>query len=158
MVSHDRTFLDNVVTQTIVSMDDGHWREYAGGWTDLEAARAHEAKLAQEPDRAATSGGTKAAHPTSEPGASSPTAPGPDATGRSRAAKLNYREQRELESLPARIESLESEQKTIEAQLADPASYQTSGDAARPLRERFEAIEAELLEALDRWEALESRR
>ncbi len=146
LVSHDRTFLDNVVTQTIVSMGNGRWREYAGGWTDLEAARAHEAKLAQATGQASTSAASAGSAAKTRRSAAEP------------AVKLNYREQRELETLPARIEALETEQKTLEAQMADPASYQPGGDATRSLRERFDAIEAELLEALERWETLESRR
>ncbi|MFP5412941.1 MAG: ABC transporter ATP-binding protein, partial [Gammaproteobacteria bacterium] len=87
-----------------------------------------------------------------------PAGAGAAAPRSARAAKLSYREQRELESLPGRIETLEAEQKALEAQLADPASYQQGGDAVRAMRERFEAIEAELLESLERWEALEARR
>jgi len=149
LVSHDRAFLDNVVTQSIVSIGDGRWREYAGGWADVEAARAREAA-----DTA------QAAVRTAAASSAPPTAAAPGRSGAASArgtAKLSYREQRELESLPARIEALETEQKALEAQLSDPASYQTGGDSVRAIRERFEAIEAKLLEALERWEALESR-
>jgi ATP-binding cassette subfamily F protein uup len=166
IVSHDRAFLDNVVTQSIVSLGDGRWREYAGGWADVEAARGREAAdAAQAAAQAAASAtrATGAARATGGPdgGGDGPTGAGASAAaaqGPARPAKLSYREQRELESLPGRIEALEAEQKALEAQLADPASYQQGGDAVRAMRERFEAIEAELLEALERWEALEARR
>jgi len=158
IVSHDRAFLDNVVTQSIVSLGDGRWREYAGGWADVEAARGREAAdAAQAAASAARATGT--ARAAGGPDGSEHGPAGAGAAPRTaRAAKLSYREQRELESLPGRIEALEAEQKALEAQLADPASYQQGGDAVRAMRERFEAIEAELLDALERWEALEARR
>ncbi|MFP5407183.1 MAG: ATP-binding cassette domain-containing protein, partial [Gammaproteobacteria bacterium] len=151
LVSHDRTFLDNVVTQSIVSMGDGEWREYAGGWSDVQAAQARESRLEEVTARPASA----AAEPAK---ARRGGAAGAGAEPAERPAKLTYREQRELEALPARIDALEAEQKLLEAQLADPTSYQSGGDATRGVRERFAAIEAELLEALERWEALESRR
>ncbi|MFA7667025.1 MAG: ATP-binding cassette domain-containing protein [Burkholderiaceae bacterium] len=145
LVSHDRTFLDNVVTQSLVAIGDGQWQEYAGGWTDVEAARARELadKAARTPPPAARS--------------QTPPSGSTQGGGRSPRTKLSYREQRELDALPARIEALEAEQKTLETRLADPASYQEGGDTVRALRERFEAIENELLEALETWEALEAR-
>ncbi|HRO60632.1 MAG TPA: ATP-binding cassette domain-containing protein, partial [Burkholderiaceae bacterium] len=165
LVSHDRAFLDNVVTQSIVSLGDGRWREYAGGWADVEAARQQATEprsdaarradaLASRDDAAAASGGSSG---TATDGDRAGAADSP-APGDARRAKLSYREQRELEALPERIEALEAEQKSLEVQLADPASYQAGGDAVRALRERFDTIELELLEALERWEALESRR
>jgi ATP-binding cassette subfamily F protein uup len=154
IVSHDRAFLDNVVTQSILALGEGRWREYAGGWADVEAARAREAAdAAQAAARAA-----RTADRNDDPPAPAGVGSAGAAPRSARAAKLGYREQRELEALPGRIEALETEQKTLEAQLADPASYQQGGDAVRALRERFDAIEDELLEALERWEALEARR
>jgi ATP-binding cassette subfamily F protein uup len=188
LVSHDRAFLDNVVTQSIVWVGEGQWREYAGGWSDVEAARGREASDALAAKRAASAGasagsgagasaraGASHKEATSTSGADRGATEGKQAessaseTGglasvprpaaaATRQAKLSYREQRELESLPERIEVLEAEQKALEAQLADPTSYQGGGEAVRGLRERFEAIETELLEALERWEALEARR
>ena len=173
IVSHDRTFLDNVVTQSIVALGDGRWREYTGGWADVEAAQRREA--AQQREEAATLGAADAAARRSASGApragdGTPPGGGSQADGGATGsptgavrtaparAKLSYKEQRELEALPARIEALEAEQKALEARLADPASYQAGGDAVRELRERFDAIEIELLEALESWEALESRK
>jgi ATP-binding cassette subfamily F protein uup len=71
--------------------------------------------------------------------------------------KLSYREQRELADLPERIEALESEQRTLSAQLADPSTYTTPGADIRRIRERFDAIETELMHSLERWSELETR-
>jgi len=147
VVSHDRAFLDNVVTQTIVSLGDGRWREQAGGYSDYEAARADEARMAADAKAAA------APTPRETAGAAPVRAAAP-ATARRRPG---YAEQRELDALPDRIAALEQEQKALEQRLADPDSWQDPA-AARAMNERFAAIESELLEALERWEALESRR
>ncbi len=162
VVSHDRTFLDNVVTQTIVSLGDGRWREQAGGYSDYESARAEEAKnVADASSVGSPAGGASARRSGAdqEPSTAADRATG--AAGRASAAsarrKLGYAEQRELDALPARIAALEAEQKALEPRLADPDSWQDPV-AARATNERFAAIEAELLEALERWEALESRR
>jgi ABC transport system ATP-binding/permease protein len=72
-------------------------------------------------------------------------------------AKLSFKEQRELDALPGRIEALEAEQKALQQRLADPGLYAREHHAVPALQSRNEAIEAELLEALERWEALASR-
>jgi len=165
LVSHDRAFLDNVVTQTIAALGDGHWREYAGGYEDYElacareaAAQAHETADARARDASsprpvqigtegATGGGGTGRE--GEGAALAPTRPG--------RAKLSYKEQRELDALPGRIAALEAEQKTLGARLADPHTYSEAGADLKALNERFAAIETELLECLERWEALETR-
>jgi ATP-binding cassette subfamily F protein uup len=160
IVSHDRAFLDNVVTQSIVALGDGRWREYAGGWADVESARQREAAQARETNRTGQEAPAQTARAAGSATAGVSTAAATAAsasTAPTARTKLSYKEQRELASLPKRIEALETEQKTLEAQLADPANYQSGGDAVREMRERFEAIELELLEALEKWEALESR-
>ena len=153
VVSHDREFLDNVVTQSIVSLGDGRWQECAGGYAEVEAVRARVAQAAQAArtapgrERAPESGATAAN--------AAAAAPKPART------KLSYKEQRELEALPGRIAALEAEQAELAARLADPATYQArageDGASLKALNERAEAIETELLECLERWEALESR-
>ena len=140
LVSHDRTFLDNVVTQTIASEGDGHWREYVGGWSDYEAQRSR------------PNGAAVAATASSTPSTSSAAT----ATAARPRVKLSYKEQRELEALPARIAALEAEQKTIGAQLADPSRQRGGTQSLQALSERFAAIDEELLHCLERWEALES--
>jgi ATP-binding cassette subfamily F protein uup len=143
IVSHDRAFLDNVVTQSIVSMGDGRWQEYAGGYEDVERALARQA-----PPQAAPAAAARPAKPASAP-----------AADRAQRTKLSYREQRELEGLPDRIAALETEQSELSARLADPATYASTDQAAlKTMNARVEAIEAELLEALERWEALEARK
>ncbi|MCB1890357.1 MAG: ATP-binding cassette domain-containing protein [Rhodocyclaceae bacterium] len=138
LVSHDRAFLDNVVTQVIAAEGDGRWREYAGGYADWQRVR----QAAAEPPRST-------ARPRSE------TASRPD--GPKRPAKLSFNEKRELEALPDRIAVLEDEQAAVHARLGDPATYQDAGQDVAALKQRAEAIEAELDAALERWEALESR-
>ncbi|MBN9426241.1 MAG: ATP-binding cassette domain-containing protein [Burkholderiales bacterium] len=177
IVSHDRTFLDNVVTQSIVALGDGQWREYAGGYSDVEATRGREAAQTQTqaaPVRGganagaatgATTGasaaddvaaGTGAAAAAASTAGDAPSAAG--AAAAPRRVKLSYKEQRELDALPQRIADLEAEQKTLGEKLADPSTYQNDAAGVAAMNERFAAIEEELLTALERWEALEARR
>jgi ATP-binding cassette subfamily F protein uup len=148
LVSHDRAFLDNVVTQVIAADGDGTWKEYVGGyaeWVKQRPARAPDAgSVARQ-----NAGQSKASGATANPPASAPAA--------ARKAKLSYNEKRELEQLPARIEALEAEQAALEAALADPATYQPGAADVAALTARREAIEVELLDCLERWETLESR-
>jgi ATP-binding cassette subfamily F protein uup len=154
VVSHDREFLDNVVTQSIVSLGEGRWQECAGGYSEVEAVRARVAQATQ----AAKPAAARERAPDATAGQASGAAAG---TSKPARAKLSYKEQRELDALPARIAALEAEQTELAARLADPATYQARAgeDSAslKALNERAEAIEAELLECLERWEALEAR-
>jgi ATP-binding cassette subfamily F protein uup len=136
LVSHDRTFLDNVVTQVIVAEGDGMWREYVGGYSDWERVRPTTAQPA----------GAKEAPAKSE---SKPAA--------AKQKKMSYKDQRELETLPALIAGLESEQKTISARLADPDLYKQQPAEAQRLNQRFAEIDALLMESLEKWEALEAK-
>ena len=143
LVSHDRTFLDNVVTQVIVAEGQGLWREYVGGYSDWERVKAHEPK-------------PNAAAPKTAPAkAPEPAAPAPAAPGKK--VKLSYKEQRELEELPKLIASLEDEQSAITAQLNAPDFYKTNPADARRINARYSEIEDQLLEALERWEQIEAR-
>jgi len=140
LVSHDRAFLDNVVTQTIAAEGDGFWREYAGGyqdWADYQAKRKAEE--------------TSAPVKRAEPERVEPTAKVRADGNR----KLSYKETRELAELPGRISALEDEQKEIGLQLEDPALYQTDPLKANALSERLAEIDDELLVLLERWEELE---
>lgn len=137
IVSHDRTFLDNVVTQSIVFEGDGKLTEIVGGYADWQAWKAQQATSAQQ------SAGAKPPATT--------TSPKP--AGKS---SLSYKEARELEALPVQIQTLEVEQEALAGRLADPALYQDPPQAAA-LQARTEVIEAELLDALARWEALEAK-
>ncbi|MFD0669343.1 ABC-F family ATP-binding cassette domain-containing protein [Ramlibacter sp. MAHUQ-53] len=143
LVSHDRSFLDNVVTSTIAFEGDGRWREYEGGVQDwLTQSRRAQALAAQ-----AAAPAPKAAAPAPTPVAATSAAPGAK-------RKLSYKEQRELEGLPALIESLEKEQQSITDLLADGSLYSTDGARAAQLATRSAEIEDQLMAALERWEAL----
>jgi ABC transport system ATP-binding/permease protein len=147
LVSHDRRFLDNVVTSTIAWEGDespGFWREYEGGYEDWKLQRDRARAMRDKAARSA---------PAPTPAAPPPPAAAPVA----KKAKLSYKEQRELDGLPARIEALETEQKTLSALLAGTEIY--AGDAAKlaAAQARFAALDDELLTALTRWEELGAR-
>ena len=149
LVSHDRRFLDNVVTSTIAWEGDpaygGHpglWREYEGGYSDWKQQRARSRVVA-------------AAAPTPAPSAP-PSAPPSAAAARPRT-KLSYREQRELDELPARIEALEVEQARIAETLAGSEIYVNEPRRVGELNARHAQIEADLMAALERWELLAAK-
>ena len=139
LVSHDRTFLDNVVTQTIAAEGEGRWHEYAGGYSDWASYKAGVAK--------------EAARVKSE---AKPVAKAPEPV-KPKGDKLSWKEQRELEALPGKIAALEDEQAALTTRLEDPSIYQTDPQAAQRAAERLAAIDDELMILLERWEALESR-
>jgi ATP-binding cassette subfamily F protein uup len=146
LVSHDRTFLDNVVTSTIAYEGDGRWREYEGSVQDwlIQSKRARE--IAEQRMAAAPA-------PASAP-APAAEAAAPKAAGARK--KLSYKEQRELEALPAQIAALEGEQKRITEmlELDGGALYATDASRATELAERHAKIDDELLAALERQEEL----
>jgi ATP-binding cassette subfamily F protein uup len=135
VVSHDRAFLDNVVTSTLGFDGQGSVREYVGGYADW--IRQGGGWATDERPR----------KPRPERPRATPTPP----AGR----KLKWKEERELEVLPARIEELEVEQASLHAALADPDLYRTDGDVVARHRERLEALEVELAATYARWEELE---
>ena len=146
LVSHDRRFVDNVVTSIVAWEGDpafggrpGLWREYEGGITDWLTQRER----------------SRVTLPAAVPAVpAAPTALAPPSAPR---GKLSYKEQRELEALPGRIEALEAEQKSIGELTADPALYARDPQRAASLHERSAQIDEELMAALERWEALEGR-
>jgi ATP-binding cassette subfamily F protein uup len=135
LVSHDRAFLDNVVTQTLAAAGDGLWKEYAGGYSDYVQQRS------ALPVTAPQSRGEVSA--PRERGVAS--------------RKLSYKETRELESLPAEIESLEAEQKALFARMHDAQYYRQPPEALRADQARAAEIERLLDEKLERWTELEGR-
>ena len=150
LVSHDRRFLDNVVTSTIVWEGDespGRWREYEGGYEDWKIQSDRAQSLRDQAARAARSKDTP-------PAAKAAAAPPPPAA---KPRKLSYKEQRELDELPGRIEALEAEQSALAAFLAEPGSYTTEADRALKAQTRNAAIDDELLAAMERWEQLGAR-
>ncbi len=141
LVSHDRALLDAVVTSTLVFECDGKVREYVGGYEDWRRQRPE-----PEPDKA------RSPRPAKQVPAAAEAKPRP----LPRRDKLGYKDQRELEALPARIEDLEAAVAGIHGRMADPAFYQGSGTEISVIRDRLGALEAELAAAYARWEALEA--
>ena len=163
LVSHDRRFLDNVVTSTIVFEGDGLWREYEGGVQDwlTQAARASGAAagspwgVRSTPGRGAEkaqSSGARAQATAAAP--QRPASAEPAAAANAPRRKLSYKEQRELEALPGQIEALEREQQQIDRDLADGSLYASDPARAAALATRHGEIEEELMTALERWEQL----
>ena len=182
LVSHDRAFLDNVVTQVIALDGQGGVIENAGGyedfrrWRDSPEGRAHFRGVAARAALAAPGTGPDADGPAvaadavrpAVPAASSvpthgdaaaPTA-GTEAAGagkRPPKKRLSFKEERELEGLPEQIEMLESEQADVASRLSDAEIYQGDPEEAQRLVDRAATIEEELLAALERWDVLETR-
>ena len=142
LVSHDRSFLDNVVTSTIAAEGDGLWREYEGGVQDwlTQSRRSRELAGSAAP----------AAKNTSQNEAKRIT----DKREQLQKKKLSYKEQRELEQLPAQIDALEAEQTAIRDELADGSLYARDGTRAAALHARDGEIEELLMQALERWSEL----
>jgi ATP-binding cassette subfamily F protein uup len=135
IVSHDRDFLDNVVTSTLVFEGDGKIGEYIGGYADWVRQRA----IVRAPKK---EGSTAPAKTVAAP-----------KTGKAR--KLNQKEQRELQALPGQIEALEKEQAELAAKLADANFYQREPAAVASAKSRLSEIERELAAGFARWEELE---
>jgi ATP-binding cassette subfamily F protein uup len=139
LVSHDRSFLDNVVTSTIAWEGPGQWREYEGGvqdWLD-QSRRSRDLAEAGQPKAAKEEARPVTARSDGKP-----------------KRKLSYKEQRELDLLPERIAALEAEQKSIQAALADGSLYASDNARAVQLHQRDGEIDDQLMEALERWSAL----
>ncbi len=147
VVSHDREFLDNVVTSSLVFEGGGRVAEYVGGFSDWERQQAA-ARSADRPVGRASA--RRAPQPDAQP-PSPTTAPPPVRRG----VKLSYRDQRELDLLPARIEAMEAEVSALQQRLADPALYRDGGTEVAAVQARLGTAEAELAAAYVRWEALE---
>ncbi|HBH39957.1 MAG TPA: hypothetical protein DDX06_16390 [Curvibacter sp.] len=144
LVSHDRSFLNNVVTSIIAHEGEGLWREYEGSIEDwlLQSQRTLALRSTATPAQPEKTGAA--------PGASAPAAPARD-------NKLSYKERRELETLPDLIDALEKEQGTLRKELDDGGLYASDPERATALYQRDAAIEEELMTALSRWEALSAR-
>ena len=136
LISHDRAFMDNVVTSTWVFDGKGHIDEYVGGYQDY---------LEQRPDQTAVDQKSDVKKALAKAEAATP-----------KKAKLSYKDQRALEQLPAEMEALEKEQAEINAKLADGTLFVSNNDQAMKLSARLVAIDEQLLEKLERWETLEN--
>ncbi len=141
LVSHDRAFINNVVTSTIAYEGEGRLQEYVGGYDDW---------LRQCGPKAASSG--------VELPKAAPSAAKEEKKPAAKSNKLSYKDQRELDTLPKRIEELEAKVEGLHATMAEPAFYQQDGAAITETREQLEAVEQELVQAYERWEVLEEMR
>ncbi|MET0082547.1 MAG: ATP-binding cassette domain-containing protein [Sedimenticola sp.] len=135
LVSHDRAFLNNVVTSCLVFEGEGRVNEYVGGYDDW--LRQRQPVIEEKP----------VSKPQSAPKAEKP---------RSKPRKLSYKDQRELEALPKRIEELETRLDELQNRMADPAFYQQEGGVIAEAKASMETLETELSEAFERWESLEA--
>lgn len=143
LVSHDREFLDNVVTQVIAFEGNGKLCEYIGGYEDWIRAKQFEDNIRQEKIL------SKQSEVSPISSSKAPKAPRPK--------KLSYQEARELEALPGKIDALEQEQANITLRLSQPTIYRDYPDEAKALQARVTVIEKELTDCLARWEELESK-
>lgn len=137
MVSHDRTFLNNVVTSTIVFEDDGV-NEYVGGYDDWQATLARRDEQTKE--------GVAKPKPVAKAAA----------VAKAPAKKLSFKDKFELEQLPGQIEDLEKQIATFHDEMASPGYYQLGGDKIATDAEKLKKIETDLAKKFARWEELES--
>ncbi|MGZ8454353.1 MAG: ATP-binding cassette domain-containing protein, partial [Candidatus Binatia bacterium] len=140
LVSHDRTFLDNVVTSTLVFEGDGKFNEYAGGYEDWARYQR------QIPD--APSDINKRANGVAMP-------PPADSKRTEKPRKLSYKEQRELTALPEKIEALEAEAAELNARMGEPEFYRQGNEKISVAMARIEAVKSELESCYARWQVLE---
>ncbi|MDI1225998.1 MULTISPECIES: ATP-binding cassette domain-containing protein [Acinetobacter] len=141
LISHDRAFMDNVVTSTWVFDGKGNIDEYIGGYQDYLEQRPDQRVVDQKSDVKKAIAKAEAAAAPAEPAV--------------KKVKLSYKDQRALEQLPAEIEALEKEQAELTAKLADGSWFVTDADAATKASQRLGEIDELMLEKMERWDALE---
>jgi ATP-binding cassette subfamily F protein uup len=141
LVSHDRAFLNNVVTATFVLEGQGRIKEYAGGYDDWLRQKKEQTPAETAPAAKEAGKNRKAEKKTT----------------RAAVRKLSYKEQKELEALPAKIEAIETELTGLHEQMADPAFYKQPGDRIAFLAAQTRKLEEDLKAAYDRWEQLEGQ-
>jgi ATP-binding cassette subfamily F protein uup len=144
LVSHDRAFLDNVVTSTLVFEGDGRVNEYVGGYSDWLRQRRAIAVAAKTPSPRSAQPPTPAVRPPARGSAAAKT------------RKLSYKDQRELDAMPAAIQRLEVEQAELAAAIGDPELFRRDPAAAAAAVQRLQSVQQELEAAFARWEVLES--
>jgi len=141
LVSHDRSFLDTVVTQVIVADGDGRWSEHVGGWSDWAQWRANANRSAVQTDRSAPQIVKREPKKASEQS----------------SIRLSRAEQRELDQLPDQIAALESERSSLTERLSDPVFHAAKSDEFHSISRRLSALEQSISTLMTRWELLESR-
>ena len=144
LVSHDRAFIDHVVTSTWAFEGEGRVQEYVGGYADWLRQRRHPEPQHPEPQNRELQNREPRTR-NSEPGT------------QNRSAKPSYREQQELERLPGLIDALEREQEHLNTTVADPAFYKETAEAIHRALARLDSLQQELLDAYARWDELDSR-
>jgi len=154
MVSHDRAFLDNVVTSTLVFQGNGQVREYVGGYQDW-LRQGGSPRLLGVADEKTERAAAKAASAASEPVAATAAPVAASAKAAEPKKKLSYKLQRELDEMPARIDALETSMQSLQAEMADPAFYQKPAAETSAALARMEALQKELDQLLERWAELE---
>lgn len=149
LVSHDRAFMDAVATQTLVAQGEGLWREYPGGYSDWIDQGGE--WLTESTKLAA-----KSSNASALPASALPASASVQATSTNARRKLSYKEQRELDTMPERIEALEVEQTKIQAAMSSSDYYRLGPEQMRQDKARVDQIDDELLALLERWEALQA--
>jgi ATP-binding cassette subfamily F protein uup len=151
LVSHDRYFLDNVVTSIIANEGDGFWREYEGGYEDWKIQKARSDKI-----RAANAN-TSVEKPGPKAEVKKELKPQTNVISKGEVQKLNSKERQELETLPLQIEGLETEQADIGIAMSKPELYKNEPELAASMQARLTEITEQLDQKLQRWEKLLSR-
>jgi ATP-binding cassette subfamily F protein uup len=139
LVSHDRSFLNNVSTSTIVFDDDGEVREYVGGYDDWLHQREQDKQAIAAKQKATVKPVPKKAEPTKK------------------KSTLTYQEQLDLEALPKQIEQLETKQTELHDEISKPEFYQQAAELVAKTQDQLATLEAELEQAYERWEILEEK-
>jgi ATP-binding cassette subfamily F protein uup len=154
LVSHDRAFLDNVVTSIIAYEGDGFWREYEGGYEDWKIQKKRSEEYRSNQSGSSESAKSKSAASEPVKASSNKEAPKPQ---KSAVQKLNGKERAELEAIPLQIDDLEKEQASISESLGDPEIYKNRPADVISLQENLKIIEAKLSALMARWEDLLER-
>ncbi len=150
LVSHDRAFIDHVVTSTLVFEGEGQVHEYVGGYTDWMRQKRHPKPKKSEPRTGKVEPGTRSPERTTASSAGSASVAGSK-------SKLSFKEQKELEKLPVRIEGLETEQQQLNEVVAAPGFYKEGAEKIHQTLSRLEQLQEALLDAYARWDELDSR-
>jgi ATP-binding cassette subfamily F protein uup len=166
LVSHDRAFLDAVVTSVLVSLGQGQWQEQVGSYSDWLALREQAQAMSGSGSGSGGSGSGGSGHAATAAGADGPVAQASGAgkagqaggDGRTpRPRKLSFREQRDLQEMPGRIAALEAEQARLLETMNAEGYFRRDPVSQSADRDRMEAIESELMQCLETWETLEAR-
>jgi ATP-binding cassette subfamily F protein uup len=152
LVSHDRAFIDHIVTSTLVFEGDGRVQEYIGGYSDWVRQRRH-------PEAGKPAGGTPPSTRSARSAqtVSPPPKPRPTPSSSAPRKKPSFKEQRELERLPEQIDEMERKQRALNAAIAAPGFYKESAEVIHQTLASLDVLQQTLLDAYARWDELESR-